>query len=118
MSEHTEQAALFSWADLQMGRWPELRMMYAVPNGGHRHKATAAKLKAEGVRAGVPDICLPVARHGYHGLYIEMKYGRNTPTEEQTAWLDALSEQGYLAVVCWGYDEAKRAIEEYLESAE
>ena len=67
-SEHAEQVALFKWAEFAAARWPELTLMHAIPNGGHRNKITAARLKAEGVRAGVPDICLPVARGGWHGL--------------------------------------------------
>ena len=55
MSEHDEQVLIFKWARLSEGRWPELALLFAIPNGGHRHKAVAAKLKAEGVRAGVPD---------------------------------------------------------------
>ena len=57
-SEHQEQVALFRWAEFAIARWPELALMYAIPNGGHRHKAVAAGLKAEGVKRGVPDVCL------------------------------------------------------------
>ena len=116
-SEHQEQVALFEWAGYARGALPELDLLYAVPNGGLRHKAVAAKMKAEGARAGVPDICLPVPRGGYHSLYIEMKYGKNKPTEKQAAWLKALTDYGHYCKVCYGFEEAKGTIELYLEMA-
>ena len=112
--EHTEQVALFRWAGYQQRRLPELALMFAIPNGGKRSKATAARLKAEGVRAGIPDICLPVARGEYHGLFIEMKAGRNKPTPPQVQWHMRLSQQGYRVAVCWGWAAAREVIEEYL----
>jgi hypothetical protein len=116
MSEHSEQAALFDWAAWQANLGIEpLRYMFAIPNGGLRNKATAARLKAEGVKPGVPDICLPWPAGGYHGLYIEMKVGRNKPTPEQNACLEWLNEAGYLALVANGCDEAKRILVDYLE---
>lgn len=114
MTEHDHQVALFEWADYQTGMYPELAFMYAIPNGGHRHKRTAGRLKAEGVKAGVPDVHLPVSRGGYIGLWIEMKFGKNKPTESQKAWLAAMRNFGHRAVVCFGWQEAKTIIEEYL----
>lgn len=73
-----------------------------------------ARLKAAGVRPGVPDVCLPVPRGEYHGLYIELKVGRNKPTEHQKAWLSHLAEAGYCALVCYGWEAAKESIEAYL----
>lgn len=113
-SEHAEQAALFRWAEFARSRLPELALLYAVPNGGHRHKATAARLKAEGVKRGVPDVCLPVARGGAHGLYIEIKTERGKPTPEQLGWIRALRRQGYAAEVCRGWESARSMIEHYL----
>lgn len=112
--EAQEQQTLFAWAALSVGKYPELALLYHIPNGGSRNKIEAANLKRQGVKAGVPDICLPVARGGYHGLYIELKAGRNKTTEKQQEWLTALERQGYQAVVCYGWEEAKKAIEEYL----
>lgn len=114
MSEHTEQAALFEWAAWNQ-RWDAaLNMLYAVPNGGKRDKATAAKLKAEGVKAGVPDVFLPVARMGYHGFYLELKVGKNKTSAEQDAWLNALASEGYLVDVSYGWQEAAHKIARYL----
>jgi len=115
VSEHSEQAALMDWARMQEHRWPELRLLFHIPNGGARDAITGAQLKRAGVRAGVPDLMLPVARGPYHGMFLELKVGKNRPAEKQAAWLDALTQQGYLAVACWGWWEAKEVIEEYLD---
>ena len=98
--ESGHQEALFSWAGYNMGRMPELEYMHHVPNGGKRDRATAVALKRQGVKAGVPDIVLPAARAGYHGLYIELKAGKNTTTENQRRWLEYLRQQGYYTAVC------------------
>lgn len=113
--ESTEQELLFRWADLAAGKHPELRMLYHIPNEGKRSPVTGARMRAEGLRRGVPDICLPVPRHPFHGLYIELKrrYGSKT-TEEQRGWIEALNRCGYRAVVCKGWDEAREEILRYL----
>jgi hypothetical protein len=113
--ESEEQGALFQWARIMEKQLPELRLLYHIPNGGLRNKLVAVRLTAEGVRRGVSDMCLPVARQGYHGLYIELKRrkcGKTTP--EQQEWIDLLSGQGYKAEVCRGFDEARSVIERYL----
>ena len=83
-------------------------------DGGKRDKATAAVLKRQGVKAGVPDIMLPAARAGYHGLYIELKAGENTTTKKQKEWLEYLRQQGYYTAVCYGWQPAAQLIEQYL----
>ena len=94
-TEAQEQITLMNWAALQSGKYPELKLLYHVPNGGSRNKAEAGRLRAEGVKAGVPDLCLPVPRGGYHGLYIELKRQRGgRASDNQVEWLDALSKQG------------------------
>ena len=113
-TEHAEQCALFRWAEMQQRRRPELPLLFAIPNGGLRSKATAGKLKAEGVKAGVPDLFLPVARGEYHGLFIEMKAGRNKPTPPQVQWHMRLSQQGYRVAVCYSWEAARDVIEAYL----
>lgn len=114
-SEHAEQVALFRWASFAEVRWPALALMHAIPNGGHRNKVVAARLKAEGVKRGVPDICLPFPRGGFHGLYIELKtrvHGR--PSQEQRWWIEILRRAGYRAEVCRGWEAARAVIEEYM----
>lgn len=114
-SEHDEQAALFQWAALHEGTEPRLRLLFAIPNGGHRSKATAGKLKAEGVKAGVPDVFLPVKRGLLGGLFIELKRVRGGSTaSNQFAWHVALRVEGYVVAVCRGWVEAARDICEYL----
>lgn len=113
-TEDDEQIALFQWAELAQRRYPELALLHHIPNGGQRHPATAARLKKMGVKRGVPDICLPAARGGYAGLYIELKVGRNTPSRAQKYWLDELTQNGYRAVVCRGAEEARDEILQYI----
>lgn len=118
-SEEEEQAALFEWAAWKLQRWPELGLLFHIPNGGLRNKVTAAKLKNVGVKAGVPDLFLPVARGDWHGLFIEMKRrkgGKLSPL--QVDWIEALGRQGYKTVVCFGADAAEAAIEDYLCSGD
>jgi len=114
VSEHAEQCALFDIAWMHAGRMPELRFMFAIPNGGHRHPVVAGQMKAEGVRAGVPDIFLPAARGDKHGLFIEMKVGRNKPSSEQKIWMKELADQGYQVALCYSHREAWDVIVSYL----
>jgi hypothetical protein len=91
-------------------------MMYHIPNGGKRNITTAKRLKAEGVKAGVPDIHLPVPRGEYHGLYIELKKQKgNITTDNQDWWLEELNRQGYCTAVCKGWEAATKVILSYLE---
>lgn len=113
--EAADQETLFQWAALNDNTYPELSLLYHIPNGGSRNKIEAANLKRQGVKAGVPDICLPVARGKYHGLYIELKHGKNKLSDNQKIWLKRLQNQGYLAICCYGWEEAARAIEKYLK---
>ena len=115
MSEHSEQCALFEWAAIEARQIPELAYLFAVPNGGFRHKATAAKLRAEGLKAGVPDIFWPIPRGDYHGLWIEMKYGKNKPTKHQARWIEFLRKQEYDVAICYSCDEAIQEILAYWE---
>ncbi len=115
-SEHEEQCLLFEWAAYMKHKHPELGLLFAIPNGGLRNMVVAIQLKAEGVKAGVPDICLPVARGGHHGLYIEMKRKEGSQARTgQREWIRALLNEGYLAVICKGADEAIKTICNYLE---
>lgn len=116
LSEAQEQCKLMAWAGhcLDAGIYPELEWLYAIPNGGKRDRAEAAHLKRQGVKPGVPDLCLPVPRGEFHGLYIEMKVGRNKPTENQLAWILGLKRNGYAVMVCYGAKEAQDAIRRYL----
>ena len=113
--EGQEQAALM--AELRL-RMPEVAdLIYHVPNGGHRVKAVAAKLKAQGVKAGIPDLVLPMARGGYFGLYLEFKATPPYDAEvsaSQHERIRKLSDQGYLAIVCRGHFDAMEQLRAYL----
>jgi hypothetical protein len=113
--EGQEQAALMREVEL---RYPAaFKLIYHVPNGGHRHKAVAAKLKGQGVKAGVPDLVLPMARGGHFGLYIEFKAMPPfdaAVSASQDAYIQALIDQGYLAVVCRGHIDALECLRAYL----
>ncbi len=114
--EHQLQVEFTTWRrhPAILKRYPELRWAYAIPNGGKRSKATAGKLKAEGVEAGVFDYCLPVPAGGYAGLYLEFKAGKNTTTELQDAFREFAENQGYRCAVVWTLGAAIMIVESYL----
>lgn len=127
-TEDVEQICLFRWANAQQGKYPELALMYHVPNGGKRSKSEAVRFRAMGVKAGVPDIFLPVKRSGhwptlppdmiapYNGLYIELKRQRGgTVSAAQKQWIFDLRTAGYAVEVCKGWESAAAVITEYLE---
>lgn len=110
MSEHTEQVALFN----MLLYHPDLWVVFAVPNGGLRNKRTAINLKHEGVKAGIWDIFVPIPANGYHGMYVEMKFGKNKLTAEQMQFGKAMIEYGYRCKVAYSAEEAYTEIMEYL----
>ncbi|MFT9055120.1 MAG: VRR-NUC domain-containing protein [Ethanoligenens sp.] len=119
-SEATEQITVVSWCRQAAETVPALRalrLLYHVPNGGKRNKLEAANLKQEGVKAGVPDLVLPVARGAYIGLYIEMKYGDNRESENQIDWLTGLQSEGHFVCVCYSARLALDVIERYIKLA-
>ena len=105
--EAIEQSKVISYCMLH--NYP----VFHIPNGGSRNKLEAANLKKQGVQAGVPDLFFPVARWGYHGLFIEMKAGRNKTTQAQEKWLNLLAKNEYVARVCYGFIEAISLIDWY-----
>ena len=113
--EAQEQKALFTWAELSLGKYPDLKWMYHIPNEGKRSKSNGAELVRQGLKKGVPDICLPVPRGKYHGLYIEMKRVGETLRDDQKKWMQALAKNGYC---CYtgdkGWEDAAKAIVLYL----
>ena len=114
-SFHQEQ--LFRMAELHKGKYPELRYLFAVPNGGYRHKATAAAMQRQGVKKGVPDLILPICRGGYAGWWGELKRFGGVPSDlstDQQQWLGFLSGQGYYATWHKGWEAAWASLEWYL----
>lgn len=117
--EHDEQKALFIWSRFQYlpGGGRVRDYLFAIPNGGSRHRIEASRLKAEGVTAGVPDVMLAYPCGGWHGLFIEMKRPRpcsSKVSREQKEWIERLTSQGYKAAVCYGYEEAVKTVTAYL----
>jgi hypothetical protein len=113
--ESVEQAALFQWAAVASIHHPELALLHAIPNGGHRYKAVARALQRQGVKPGIPDLCLPCPRGGYHGLYIELKRRKGGALSvDQRWWCAVLAEQGYRIVVSHGWESARETLLGYL----
>lgn len=119
-SEHGHQVALFCWASQNFDRWPELREMFAIPNGGERNIKVAANLKAEGVKSSVPDIFLPSPVGKWHGLFIELKRPKTDKgpagraSTDQLEMIQKLRCRGYGAAVAVGWEEARDLIVAYL----
>src|ERR1700722_14944934 len=116
-SEDSHHMAVFCWAQQNEVKYPDLKYLFAIPNGGYRDKITAGKVKATGGKKGVPDICFPGKGGLFYGLWIELKKDSKAPvSKEQFEWIDMLRSQGYAALVCVGWIEAKEVIECYLKS--
>jgi hypothetical protein len=133
-TEHQEQSYVIEWANMRSVTYPELALLFAIPNGtkaaykryksGGKWKSFSPegiKMKQEGLKPGVPDLFLPVSRFGWHGLFIEMKRVASKGKkggevrEEQNWWKEKLIEQHYCSVICWGADDAINTISNYLE---
>lgn len=113
-SEESQQTAFFAWAADQH-HLPVLKLMFHIPNGGLRNKATAGKLKASGVKAGVWDVFLPLPCYGRMGLFIEFKKRPNKLTDEQMVFGSEMLKMGYVCAVCWTWEEARDRVLGYLE---
>jgi hypothetical protein len=125
-SEDGMQAALFCWAAEASKQYPQLKWLFAVPNGGQRHIVEATKLVATGTRSGVPDVFLPAPIRqypdgSYHGCWIEMKIEKHRNkkygglSNEQMKWQNYLLSAGYHWAVCYSWIEAKDTLIAYLE---
>jgi hypothetical protein len=113
--EEDEQITLMAWCDRHERLYPELALLYHVPNSGKRHVNYAAKMKRLGLKSGVPDLCLPVQRGGYPGLYVELKRRRSgNVSASQAAWHARLRAEGYRVEVALGWEQARDALLAYL----
>lgn len=116
--EQIEQKAVIDWCHFQRDykqKYVLAGYIYAIPNEGKRSRITGAIHKMIGLKPGMPDLCLPIARGGYGALYIEMKVGKNKSTPKQVAMQGLLREAGNRVVVCHGSAKAIAIIEQYLE---
>lgn len=109
-TEHNEQSLVIKYCAL-------LKIpIFHIPNGSYKSLTARIKSKQEGLKAGVPDLMIPIATKDYHGLFIEMKRVKNSKVSiHQNEWIELLNKQGYKAVVCYGSSEAIRTIEDYLK---
>ena len=106
-SEHFEQRELVRW----FRQFHPNVLIFAIPNGGGRSKASAGRLKAEGVVPGIPDLFVPAK-----GLWIEMKRVKGGAlSPEQKAMMQYLEEVGYRAIVCKGAEDAKKQIQAFFD---
>ena len=110
--EDAEQKALIQWARLEKIVGDHI---FAIPNGGKRNKKEAIRLKAQGVKAGVSDLFLPLAHGGHFGLWIEMKSSLGKLTDTQEEWLLKMEKQGYEIAVCYNWLQARDTIKRYIQ---
>jgi len=113
LTEHQEQSLLIKWFRLQHKAFA--KCLWAIPNGGMRNMGTAIKLKQEGVIAGVPDLFLMIPKNGWHGMFIEMKAKGGKLQPNQQEFMGIATLLGYQSVVCYGFEDAKDLIQEYLQ---
>ena len=114
-SEAAIQAAFFSWCELSSNKFPELNLFHSIPNGSHKGYASRYLHKVTGLKPGVPDTFLPVARCGFHGLYIEFKSAKGRVRDEQKIWIAKLTEQGYLVRTCRDTETAIEIAKAYVQ---
>lgn len=117
--EHLEQVALFNWWSYESARRGiDPRALAAIPNqgrsGGWKAARRGAYMKAEGVRAGMPDLALFIPSQGYHGLFIELKAEGGRVSPAQNEMMKLLSEHGYVCLISFGWADAKNQIIGYL----
>lgn len=117
MTESSLQCAIIKWAATMESHYPELRWLHHVPNGGKRDSAVGALMKREGVKTGILDLALDVARGGYHGFRCELKRPGSSqkPTKEQAEYMGFLEGQGYYVFWTNSFDEFKGRLINYLE---
>ena len=113
-TEHAEKKILIQWFRIQYPRWH--KCLWAVPNGGMRHVRTAIKLKEEGLLAGVADLFLMIPKNNKHGMFIEMKAKKGKLQENQKDFLKIAQSMGYETKVCFGFNDAKNTIINYLQN--
>ena len=113
LTEEAEQTALVLWFERQFPK--HAKLMVHIPNGQNVGLVRGYRLKKSGLRKGFPDLALLVPRGAYAGLFIEFKTKKGRPTAEQREYVEALKGQGYMATVCYGFEEARSFIESYMK---
>lgn len=118
MTEHDTQKAFMNYVRYREASVPELQWLHAVPNGGARNAVTGARMKSEGTRKGIWDICWPYPRGAYNGLFLEFKHGKNKLTPEQDAFGEFVRGQGYKTEVAYTVERAIEILEAYIDGAD
>lgn len=110
------QKAIIRWSATLEPRYPEFKWLYHVPNGGRRDSREAQDLKSQGVRPGIWDLALDVARGGFHGWRCELKKPGASPAlrPEQAEYGIFLEQQGYCCLVSSDFDEVKEHLLRYI----
>lgn len=111
--EENDQINFMNW--LKRNHYEVWLKTHHSPNGGHRHKVTAMRMKLMGVKPGFPDLVFFQPVDGFCGLVVELKFGKNKTTPAQIFWLDILLESGFKTKVCYGIEEAKKTFLDYME---
>lgn len=112
--EHDNQSAYFKILDLNIRQHPELTFIFAIPNAAKRSPQVIREMLDEGLKKGVPDICIPISRHGHGAAWIENKFGDNKMSPDQLRFRDFLIEQGYAFKTCYTLDNQLDFTEWYL----
>jgi hypothetical protein len=116
-TEHEEQVKYFQYLKIMEHKYPLLAIAHASPNGSLRNKIVAKKIKAEGGKTGIPDIFIPIANDQYSGLFIELKrVKRSVLSEDQKFIINCLNDNGFLAIVCYGAQDAYNTTMFYLRN--
>ena len=114
LNEDVMQMQVFQWAAYEMGKYPQLALMYHIPNEGKRSLPGGYKMKLKGLKPGVPDICLPVPKTYYGALYIELKMPDGRHTAAQSEYMQALRDAGNYVKTCRSVDDAIKTITDYM----
>ena len=115
-SEAQHQAALCDWWAIACRKFGIREAALAhIPNEGRRSIGMGARLKREGMRKGFPDLVLCFPAHGKGALFIELKTWSGKVRAEQADYLEMLRDNGYAACVCFGWEAARKCIEDYLD---
>lgn len=113
--EHDLQCSIVQWASIHERQYPELKWLYAIPNGSYKSAKSAKEFQEEGLKSGVPDLCLPIPRGGYGALYIELKSPTGKLSENQRKWLQGLMDVGNLCLEARTYERVTQVILDYLK---